>query len=83
MSVIDIWAVLADPDIPRDVGQRLLTRQAAARRGLPIPPCPEDDRPYLARHVIRQCADHGEVVRSGGGWVHLWDGRLCSPGEGS
>jgi hypothetical protein len=50
--VIDVWAVLADPDIPRDVGQRLLTRQRARAEGLIPDVVPEDDKPFLARHIV-------------------------------
>jgi hypothetical protein len=56
--VIDVWAVLEDPDIPRDVGQRLLARQRARRMGVDPEPVPEGDKPYLARHIVE--ADAGE-----------------------
>jgi DNA segregation ATPase FtsK/SpoIIIE-like protein len=52
MPLIDVWAVLTDPDIPSDVGQRLLTRQRARQAGVDAEPCPEADKPYLARHVV-------------------------------
>ncbi|MFI7125920.1 hypothetical protein ACIBQ1_09515 [Nonomuraea sp. NPDC050153] len=50
--VIDVWAVLADPDIPCDVGQRLLSRQRARAMGLPPDVVPEADKPFLARHIV-------------------------------
>lgn len=50
--VIDVWAVLADPTIPHDVGQRLLTRQRARALGIQPEPCPDEDKPYLARHIV-------------------------------
>lgn len=53
-GVIDVWAVITDPDIPRDVGQRLLTRQRARALGITPEPCPEEDKPYLARHVVNR-----------------------------
>lgn len=52
MPVIDVWAVLTDPDIPRDVGQRLLTRQRARSLGVDPEPVLEADKPFLARHVV-------------------------------
>lgn len=62
MAMIDVWAVLTDPDIPGDVGQRLLTRQAAAQLGLPTDPIPVADRAYLARHIVTGRPDSpGEV----------------------
>ncbi|GIH69457.1 hypothetical protein [Sphaerimonospora thailandensis] len=81
MPIIDVWAVITDPDIPRDVGQRLLARQAAHRQRLTPEPCPDADKPYLARHVIRQCAAHDELIRQcdGGQWAHFADGQLCPP----
>lgn len=51
--VIDVWAVLRDPDIPAEVGQRLLDRQRAVRNGEPPEPCPEADKPFLARHIVQ------------------------------
>lgn len=56
--VIDVWAVLADPDIPRDVGQRLLTRQRAVQQGIQPEPCPDEDKPFLARHIVPAPAVH-------------------------
>lgn len=50
--VIDVWAVLADPEIPRDVGQRLLSRQRARAEGLTPDVVPEEDKPFLARHIV-------------------------------
>lgn len=50
--LIDVWAVLEDPDIPSDVGQRLLTRQRARGLGLTPDPVPEADKPFLARHIV-------------------------------
>lgn len=50
--VIDVWAVLADPDIPQEVGQRLLTRRTARTLGLDPAPCPDADKPFLARHIV-------------------------------
>ena len=50
--LIDVWAVLEDPDIPTDVGQRLLTRQRARGLGLTPNPVPEADKPFLARHIV-------------------------------
>lgn len=81
MPVIDVWAVLADPDIPADVGQRLLTRQAARRRGLEPDVVPEADKPFLARHVRHQCAAHDELVYrdTTGEWAHQSDHRVCTP----
>jgi hypothetical protein len=52
MPVIDVWDVLQDPEVPRDVGQRLLARQRARREGLTPDPCPEADKPFLARHIV-------------------------------
>lgn len=50
--VIDVWAALRDPDVPAEVGQRLLDRQRAARNGEQPEPCPESDKPFLARHIV-------------------------------
>lgn len=50
--VIDVWAVLRDPDIPEEVGQRLLERRRAVRNGEQPDPCPEADKPFLARHIV-------------------------------
>jgi len=50
--VIDVWAVLLDPDIRRDVGQRLLTWQRARAEGLVPEVVPEGDKPFLARHIV-------------------------------
>lgn len=50
--LIDVWAVLEDPDIPRDVGQRLLTRQRARALGVAPDPVPDEDKPFLARHIV-------------------------------
>ncbi|KAB8186935.1 hypothetical protein FH608_046455 [Nonomuraea phyllanthi] len=50
--MIDVWAVLSDPDIPSDVGQRLLTRQRARALGLTPDVVPEEDKPFLARHIV-------------------------------
>ncbi|WP_326829702.1 hypothetical protein OIE13_06070 [Streptosporangium sp. NBC_01810] len=49
--LINIWAVIADPDIPDDVVERLIDRQAARRDGRTPNPVPEDDKPWLARHI--------------------------------
>lgn len=54
--VIDVWAVLCDPDIPEEVGQRLLARQRAVRAGEKPDPCPEADKPFLARHIVPEKA---------------------------
>jgi hypothetical protein len=51
--MIDVYAVLQDPDIPREVGQRLLTRQRARALGIEPEPCPDIDKPFLAKHLIR------------------------------
>jgi hypothetical protein len=78
--VIDVWAVLADPDIPAEVGRRLLKRQSAARNGRAPGTAPEGDKPFLARHVVLNCATHDEIVRrSGEEWAHLSDGVPCPP----
>ncbi|MEV0968499.1 hypothetical protein [Microtetraspora glauca] len=81
MPVIDVWAALMDPEVPDDVAQRLLDRQAARRQRLTPEPCPEEDKPYLARHVILQCAAHDEMIRQDddGQWIHFADGQLCPP----
>ncbi len=50
--VIDVWAVLLDPEIPHAVGQRLLSRQRARRVGVTPDPVPEEDKPLLARHIV-------------------------------
>lgn len=50
--VIDVWAVLLDRDIPGDVGQRLLSRQRARALGLAPDVVPEEDKPFLARHIV-------------------------------
>jgi len=50
--VIDVWAVLLDPEIPHEVGQRLLTRQRARAAGVTPEPCPDEDKPFLARHIV-------------------------------
>ncbi|MEO3869400.1 hypothetical protein ABGB18_11260 [Nonomuraea sp. B12E4] len=50
--LIDVWAVLRDQDIPVEVGQRLLDRQRAVRAGEQPAVCPEDDKPFLARHIV-------------------------------
>lgn len=50
--LIDVWAVLLDPDIPRDVGQRLLTRQRARGLGVTPDPVPDGGKPFLARHIV-------------------------------
>ena len=50
--LIDVWAVLEDPDIPSDVGQRLLTRQRARRMGVTPAIVPDEDKPFLARHIV-------------------------------
>lgn len=50
--LINVWAVLVDPDIPVEVGQRLLDRQSAVRNGEQPEPCPESDKPFLARHIV-------------------------------
>lgn len=52
MPVIDVWSVLQDPEIPQEVGQRLLTRQRARSLGVAAEPCPEADKAYLARHIV-------------------------------
>ncbi len=52
MPLIDVWAVLQDPDIPYEVAQRLLTRQRARSLGMEPGPCPVEDQPFLARHVV-------------------------------
>lgn len=59
--VIDVWAVLRDPDIPAEVGQRLLDRQRAAVLGEQPEPCPEADKPFLARHIVQAVQEPGEV----------------------
>lgn len=50
--VIDVWAVLSDPEIPSDVEQRLLTRQRARAMGVTPDVVPEEDKPFLARHIV-------------------------------
>ncbi|TYB69670.1 hypothetical protein FXF51_05780 [Nonomuraea sp. PA05] len=50
--LIDVWAVLRDPDIPAAVGQRLLDRQRAVSAGETPAVCPEEDKPFLARHIV-------------------------------
>jgi hypothetical protein len=52
--VIDVWAVLADPEIPTEVGQRILTRQRARAEGLTPEVVPEADKPFLARHIVTE-----------------------------
>lgn len=50
--VIDVWAVILDPEIPHAVGQRLLSRQRARQEGLTPDPVLEEDKPFLARHIV-------------------------------
>lgn len=45
-------AALFDPEVPDDVAARLLDRLDAVQRGLTPEPCPEEDKPYLARHTV-------------------------------
>ena len=52
MPLIDVWAVPQDPDIPRDVGQRLLSRQGARSLGIEPEPCPVEDESFLAKHIV-------------------------------
>jgi hypothetical protein len=52
MPLIDVWAVLQDPEIPREVGQRLLARQRAVSSGVDPEPVPAEDVPFLSRHVV-------------------------------
>ncbi len=81
--VVDVWAVIADPEIPHGVGQRLVTRQRARRLGLEPEPVPEADKPYLARHFVVACATHDEIVRRGDDsqWAHMSDGMPCQPAD--
>lgn len=50
--LINIWAVVADPDVPNDVVERLIDRWAARRDGHTPDLVPEDDKPWLARHIV-------------------------------
>lgn len=81
--LIDVWAVLADPEIPGGVGQRLLARQAAVRNGREPESVPEADKPFLSRHVVMACAAHDEVIARRGDqeWTHLSDNQPCLPVE--
>ena len=82
MPLVDAWAVLADPDTPREVSHRLLVRQGARRNGRNPDPVPEEDKPILARHLRHACAAHDEIVRDyGQGWQHLSDHAACPPPE--
>lgn len=88
MPVIDVWAVLADSDIPTGVGQRLLTRQRARHEGLTPDAVPEADKPFLARHMVAECgavSEHGDVcVRSEehpGMCESVGRKRVSSPGQ--
>ncbi|MEV0994608.1 hypothetical protein [Nonomuraea sp. NPDC050202] len=60
--VIDVWAVLRDPDIPVEVGQRLLDRRRAVQAGEVPAVCPEGDKPFLNRHIVSSTSpeDHRE-----------------------
>ncbi len=50
--VIDVVGALFDPEVPDDVAKRLLHRRHALRRFVAAEPCPEEDRPFLARHIV-------------------------------
>jgi hypothetical protein len=52
MPVIDVWTAIADPEIPDDVLLRLLSRRNAREKGETPEPCPEADKPFLARHIV-------------------------------
>lgn len=65
MPLIDVWAAIADPDIPHDVVERLIGRQAAHRDGRTPDRVPEADKPYLARHRLARShrRQSGEATR--------------------
>ena len=50
-SVINVWDLIADPDVPSDVVQRAFGRTRARALGLTPEPIPDEDLPHLARHA--------------------------------
>jgi hypothetical protein len=78
---LDVWAAIADPDVPHDVTQRLLADQADSANGLVVGPLPDADMAHLSRHLRHQCAAHDELVYrdTTGEWAHMSDHRVCMP----
>lgn len=52
--VIDVWAVIADLDVPDDVLLRLMARRTAVQEGRKPDPVPDTDKPFLARHIVNR-----------------------------
>ncbi|GAA0853331.1 hypothetical protein ACFQVD_26705 [Streptosporangium amethystogenes subsp. fukuiense] len=52
MPMSDVRSVVFDPAVPDDVVERLIDRLAARRAGRTPDVVPEDDKPWLARHVV-------------------------------
>lgn len=50
-AVVNIWDLIEDPGIPRDVAQRAFARRRAAAEGITPPAIPDEDLPHLARHA--------------------------------
>lgn len=51
MPMSDVRSVVSDPAVPNGVVERLIDRMAARRDGRTPDPVPEDDKPWLARHI--------------------------------
>jgi hypothetical protein len=49
--LVNIWDLIADPDMPSDVVQRAFGRARARALGITPEPIPEADLPHLARHA--------------------------------
>lgn len=50
-SVVNVWDLIADPDVPSDVVQRAFGRTRARALGITPAPIPDEDLPHLARHA--------------------------------
>ena len=78
---VNTWAAYLDMSIPPEVLTRLIARERAALAGRDPGPCPEEDKPFLAKHAVYACQAHDELVVQRGSevWAHLSDNQPCPP----